>query len=148
MSILTKLFGKTSKGVADAMLETAKGVSDIVERWKPSDAAEHQMKQEANAQLQAGVSSARQYDPRTSASNQFVEVFNAVIDGVARLIRPGLTILIVGAVFGWWRVETQSLDPLVLAWGEAVGAFWFGMRAITKDIPSLIKMLVELKRKS
>lgn len=145
MSWLTKIFGGGNP-VAAIVVDTAKGVSDIVERWAPSDAAKHGMTQEVNKLLNESTTAARAYDPRTVGTGRYAEVINVTIDGINRLIRPGMTILIIGAVFGWWPVETKTIDPIVLAWAEAIGAFWFGMRSVTRDIPSLIKMLVELKR--
>jgi len=135
-----------STPVAATVVETAKGVADIVERWAPSDAAKFEMQQQVQQTINTGVAAARSYDPRSSGPTRYSEVLNVSIDGLNRLIRPVLTILIVGAIFGWWAVETKTLDPIVLAWGEAVGGFWFGMRAITRDIPGLIKLLVDLKR--
>lgn len=145
MSFLSKIFGSGAKAAADAVVETAEGVSDIVERWKPSDKAKHEMNVEVNKSLQDGVSAARSFDPR-SGSTAYADYINATVDGLTRLIRPGMTVLIIGAVFGWWHVETRTLDPIILGWAEAIGAFWFGMRSLTRDIPSLIKMLVEIKR--
>lgn len=145
MSWLTKIFGTGAKAAADAVVDTAKGVSDIVERWVPSDAAQHKMKQEIDAALAQSVENARKFNP-TSGTSAYSDFLNATVDGLTRLIRPGMTVLIIGAVFGWWPMETHTLDPIVLGWAEAIGAFWFGMRSITRDIPSLIKMLVDLKK--
>lgn len=145
MSWLKKTFGGGNP-VASAVVETAKGVADIVERWAPSDAAKHAMYMDVHAKLTEAVNAARSYDPRSPATRAATEFINVVVDAANRMIRPGLAILTTGAVFGWWRVETSTLDPIVLAWAEGIGMFYFGIRAITRDIPSLIKMLVELKR--
>lgn len=146
MSFWSKIFGTGAKAAADAVVDTAKGVSDIVERWAPSDKAKHEMEQQVNELLAKSTAAARTYDPRTTGTSFYSEFINTTIDGLTRLIRPGMTLLIIGAVFGWWHVETQTLDPIVLAWAEGIGAFWFGMRSITRDIPSLIKVLVDIKR--
>jgi hypothetical protein len=146
VSFWTKLGSFFGSGVAKAVTDTATAASDIVERWNPSDAKEHEMLVETQKQANDGAASARSYDPRTTGARAFTEYFNAVVDGLTRLIRPGVTVLLMGGVFGWWPVHTQSIDPVVLAGFESVMSFWFGMRALTRDIPSLIKMLVELKR--
>lgn len=146
MGLFSKLFGRGAKAAADAVVDTANGVADIVERWAPSDKAKHEMTQQVNELLAKSTAAARSYDPRTHSTRAIGEFVNVMVDAVSRLIRPGMTILIVGAVFGWWHIETQTLDPVILGWAEAIGAFWFGMRSITRDIPQLIKMLVELKR--
>lgn len=145
MSWFKNIFGGGNP-IAGAVVDTAKGVADIVERWAPSDAAKHEMKQQVDKLLMDSAAGARAYDPRSTGASFYAEFVNVTIDGLTRLIRPGMTILIVGAVFGWWHIETQTLDPVVLGWAEAIGAFWFGMRSITRDIPQLIKMLVELRR--
>lgn len=142
MSIFSKIAGFLGGSVS----ETTKQISDVVERWVPSDKAQHDMKIEGDKLLNDSVASARQYDPKTIGTTSYSEIVNATIDGINRLIRPSMTILIMGAVFGWWPVQTRTLDPIILSWAEAIGAFWFGMRSITRDIPSLIKMLVDIKR--
>lgn len=145
MNWLKNLFGGGNP-VAGVIVDTTKGVADVVERWLPGDAKSHEMNMEAQQKANEATASARTFDPRTSSTRAVAEFFNVLVDGVTRLIRPGVTVLLVGGVFGWWRVETQTVDPLVL-WGfQSVMAFWFGMRALTRDIPQLIKMLVELKR--
>lgn len=146
MSWLSKIFGSGAKAASDAVVDTAKGVADIVERWAPSDKAKHDMYMDIQKVMVEAQANARAYDPRTTATGRAAEFLNVLVDAVCRLIRPGVTILIVGGVFGWWEIQTQTLDPLVLSWGESVIGFWFGIRAITRDIPSLLKMLVELKR--
>ena len=146
MSFWSKIFGTGAKAAADAVVDTAKGVSDIVERWVPSDKAQHEMNMEAQQKASEATNAARSYDPRTTSTRAVGELFNVFIDGITRLIRPGVTILLIGGVFGWWRVETQTVDPVVLASFQSVMAFWFGMRALTRDIPSLIKMIVDIKR--
>lgn len=146
MSWLTSIFGGSAKTASGIIVDTTKGVADVVERWAPSDRAKHDMQQDVQKLLNESVSAARQHDPRTNGTSFYAEFVNVSIDALNRLVRPGMTILIVGAMFGWWPVETKSADPVVLGWAEAIGAYWFGMRAITRDIPSLIKMLIELKR--
>jgi hypothetical protein len=144
------LFSKANPGkiVADVVVDTAKGVADIVERWAPSDAAKHQMYLDVQKVVQDGAASARQYDPRTTGGGIVGELINIVVDAIARMIRPGVTILLIGGVFGWWSVATQTLDPVVLGWGEAVIVYWFGARTLFKDIPSLIKAIQKIRGKA
>jgi hypothetical protein len=141
MSWLKKLFGVAvdpAGGVANAVAGTAERVADIVERWKPSDEKRHQMYMEVNRLVQEAQKEARGYDPRSTGGGMFGEITNILVDSVSRLIRPGVTILLVGGVFGWWGIHTSTLDPIVLGWGEAVIGFWFGARVLFKDIPQLI----------
>lgn len=142
MGLLSAIFGSgpiaVGKGAAGAAVDLAKGVSDIVDKWHPSEESKQQMYMEVNKLVQDSAASARSYDPRTTGTTKFAEVVNVVVDAVSRLIRPGVTILLIGAVFGWWPVVTKSLDPIVLTWGESVMAFWFGARTVFKDVPELI----------
>lgn len=147
-NILKKIFGGKSVGgsVADAVVGTAEGVANIVERWAPSDAAKHEMYMAVNKLVADNAANARAYTQATSGTSPFMDVVNGLVDAAARTIRPGVTILLIGAVFGWWPVHTSNLDPVVLGWGEAVMAFWFGARTLFKDIPSLIKVLKEARK--
>lgn len=71
-------------------------------------------------------------------------MFDVLVDGVARLVRPFVTFWLIGGFIGWWvlpRVETiseywQNIFMLVLT-------FWFGGRAILKDLPAAINLMRE-----
>ncbi len=68
--------------------------------------------------------------------------FDVLVDGLNRLVRPGVTLWLVGGFIGWWTLpaaETisdywQNILLLVLT-------FWFGGRAILKDLPSAIRLM-------
>jgi hypothetical protein len=141
MGLLSKIFGApavAAEGVAGAVVKTAEGVANIVERWSPSEAAKHEMALAINQVVQDGAAAARAYDPRSGGPSLFMEITNGLVDALSRLIRPLVTILLVGGVFGWWPIRVENLDPVVLGWGEGVMIFWFGQRALFKDVPSLI----------
>jgi hypothetical protein len=144
------LFSKANPGklVADAVVQTATGVADIVERWAPSDQAKHQMHMDVTKMVTESIAAARAYDPRTTGTGKFAEIVNVSVDAVARCIRPGVTILIIGGVFGWWPLETENVNPVVLSWGEIVVGFWFGYRTVIKDVPALLASLKQLRSKS
>ncbi len=73
-------------------------------------------------------------------------LFDVFVDGMSRLVRPGVTLWLVGGFIGWWplpRTETiseywQNVFLIVLT-------FWFGGRAILKDLPSAIRSMRGLK---
>jgi hypothetical protein len=73
-------------------------------------------------------------------------LFDVFVDGMSRLVRPGVTLWLVGGFIGWWplpRTETvseywQNVFLLVIT-------FWFGGRAILKDLPSAIRSMRGLK---
>ena len=145
MAKLLDKLGLGPKDAAEAVVETASGVADIVERWKPSEKAKHEMARENLADEAGYTEAARKYEPKTQGSSKFSEYINVVIDGLNRLIRPGAAILLLGATFGMWDVQVETRDPAVLGWTEAVVGFYFGVRAITQDIPKFIKALVNIR---
>lgn len=140
MGILSKLFGKSATGVAESAVKTAEGVADIVERWKPSEAARHAMTMDLHRLVNESLANARSYDPRSTGGGLIGEIINVLVDALSRLIRPGVTIVLVGGVFGWWELPPPaSIDPMYMEWTYTVVAFWFGSRTIFKDIPTLIR---------
>lgn len=139
MGILDKLFGPGA--VAAPLTEAAKTAADIVERWAPGDEKRHQMQQEVDALVAKARAEARSYDPRTLGNLPFTEVWNAVIDGINRLIRPAVAIGLLGGLFGWWPIAIHTVDPIIVTWSEAVFGFYFGVRTLTADLPRLLKEL-------
>lgn len=145
MSFWKKLFGG-SNPVADTVVETAKGVADIVERWAPSDAAKHAMQQDVQKLMNENVAAARAAAKPGEATNAFAQVLHSISEFTNHMMAPALSVFICCVLFGAIRVSTDSTDPLILTWGEAVGAYWLGARALARDIPTFIKMIVELRR--
>lgn len=139
MGVLSRLFGKSTTGVAESVVKTAEGVADIVERWKPSEQARHQMTMEIQKLVNDSLASARSYDPRSEGGGVVGGFVNVFVDALSRLIRPGVTIMLIGGVLGWWTLPPpNSIDPVYMEWTYTVVAFWFGTRTIFKDIPSLL----------
>lgn len=140
MSFFRRMFGNPAEGAAEAVVTTAEGVANIVERWAPGDAARHGMFMDIQRLVNESQAQARQYDPRSSGGGWVGEMVNVFVDALSRLIRPGVTILLIGGVIGWWELPPPaSLDPLYMEWTATVVGFWFGMRTIFKDIPSLMR---------
>lgn len=139
MGLFGKVFGSPVKDVADGVVEVAGKAADIVERWAPSDAKRHEMQIEVQKTIAQAVAEARQYDPRTLGTSLYAEVLNVTVDAFSRAIRPGVTILLLGAVFGWWTINVAVVDSKIADWAELVVGFWFGMRTLVKDIPALIQ---------
>lgn len=140
MSFFKKLFGNPAEGAAASVVKTAEGVADIVERWKPSEAARHQMSLEIQQVVDKSLADARKYDPRSEGGGMVGGMINVLVDGLARLIRPGLTIILIGGCFGWWPLPPPgSVDPVYMEWTYTVVAFWFGMRTVFKDIPTMLR---------
>lgn len=144
MGWLKKLFGApaaAAEGAAGVVMKTAEGVNGIVERWKPSETARHEMSMAILKLIADSTEDARKYDPRTVGRTLFSEIINVTVDGVSRAIRPSVTILLLGAIFGWWEIRIQEVPEIVQRWAETVFLFWFGSRAIIKDIPALVRQL-------
>lgn len=126
MSLLTKftgwLFG--GNGGADKVLDVA-------------DKAFH-TSQERSEQDATDTDSARQF---ADVSNQ-PGFINQLVDAANRLIRPGVTLWLVGGFVGWWPLpKSEALDPYWQNIFLIVLTFWFGGRAILKDLPAAIRMM-------
>lgn len=69
-------------------------------------------------------------------------LFDVVIDGMSRLVRPGVTLWLVGGFVGWWALpDTDRISQFWLNTFTIVLTFWFGGRAILKDLPSAIRAM-------
>lgn len=140
MGWFNKLFGGGATAAATGVVKVAEGVSDIAERWKPSDAARFEQSMKQEDQTQKYAADARSYDPRSTGGGMVGELANVFVDVLSRLIRPGVTILLLGACFGWWDLPApDTIPPVYFMWTQSVIAFWFGARTIFKDIPGFIK---------
>lgn len=133
MRLLSKIAGWFAGGVADKTTEVAGKVADIVERWNPGDEKKHQMSMDIQNLIQTSVASARSLQLQTH--DTWLDV---VIDGANRAIRPFVTITFIGNLFGWWEIRPQGIDPLILGMTETIIIFWFGGRALLKDLPAAI----------
>lgn len=94
--------------------------------------------QEKSADDQKDLDSARQF----AAPSNGPGLINQIVDATNRMIRPSVTIWMIGGFAGWWslpRIETiseywQNIFKLVIT-------FWFGGRVILKDLPQAIKAM-------
>ncbi len=128
-------------GAARAAVDTAGGIANIVERWKPGETKKHEMEMELNTFVAAAIESARKHD---QPANSGLPIVDALVNGVNRLIRPWVTITVLGSLFGYWELPPpESIDPQYWAITKVILAFWFGGRLLIKDIPQGIKSLVK-----
>jgi hypothetical protein len=144
MGLLSKI-GIGPKAVADGVMNVAERAADIVERWAPSDKAKHEMQLSVQTQINEAIKDARGYEPKTVGNDIVSTWVNVFVDALNRLIRPSVAILLVGAVFGLWDLKITTTDPVVLGWTEGVVGFYFGVRAVTQDLPRLIAALKALR---
>jgi hypothetical protein len=144
MGILSKL-GIGPKEAADAVGSVVDKAADTVERFKGSDRQDHAQQRENFGDAAKATDDARKYDPRTTGTQFISEVVNVSVDALNRLIRPGVAILLIGGTFGMWDLAVTTTDPIVLGWTESVVGFYFGVRAITQDLPRLLAALKSLR---
>ena len=68
--------------------------------------------------------------------------FDVLVDGLNRLIRPGITVWLVGGFVGLWKLPQHSaIDPFWQNVFMLVLTFWFGGRALLKDLPAAIRAM-------
>jgi hypothetical protein len=116
--------------------ETVKVGAEIVEKWFPGAEKKAEIAADIDASIAQTTQSARDHDARIG---NVPGIFNNFVNGVNRCIRPAVTVGLVGGVVGIWPLPaTDSIDPIILGYTEIVLIFWFGGRALFKDLPSLI----------
>jgi hypothetical protein len=141
MGIGTKIKDFFLGGAGSAVTDTANGIADIVERWKPGEGKKHEMTMEIQEFLQETYDSARKHDQPMNSGNQ---ILDGLVNGVNRLIRPWVTITVIGSLFGYWELPPpESIDPQYWTITQIILGFWFGGRFLVKDIPQAIKSVVK-----
>ena len=141
MGIGTKIKDFFLGGTGSAVTDTANGIADIVERWKPGEGKKHEMTMEINEYLHKTVADARKHDMPMNSGIAFID---ALVNGVNRLIRPWVTITVIGSLFGYWELPApESIDPQYWTITQIILGFWFGGRFLVKDIPQAIKSMVK-----
>lgn len=129
--------GWLSKILGSGVVNTAEGISNIVEKWAPGAEKKHEMALEIDQVIATSVA-----DARSMSLGGTSTWFDSLVNGVSRLIRPLITIYFMLALDGRLvQISTEGLDPVVLGWIEIVLIFWFGGRALFKDLPSVIKYM-------
>lgn len=69
-------------------------------------------------------------------------LINQVVDAANRLVRPGVTLWLAGGFIGWWEMPAPgSVDPYWHNVFMLVLTFWFGGRALLKDLPAAIRLM-------
>lgn len=67
---------------------------------------------------------------------------NQVVDATNRLIRPGVTLWLCGGFIGWWTLPKPGfVDPYWQNVFMIVLTFWFGGRALLKDLPAAVRAM-------
>lgn len=118
-------------------------VDNIIERYAPGIQGKHDMIQELVGVAEQSQQSARAHDQPMQSG---FAILDGLVNGVNRLIRPGVTIGLIGGYMGWWELPPpDSVDPEIHSYLTLVLSFWFGSRTLTKDVPAAIKYLRGLR---
>jgi len=138
MNIFKALFGSSSNGKG-----IVTQVSDAVDRWIPSNETKHNQSIE---DLKAGDESQKSAREMVLVSHDsWLDIF---VDACNRLVRPGITLWVVGGLIGWWDLpRTGDIDPTMMNIIWTVITFWFGSRVMFKDLPNALKLYKNLKGK-
>jgi len=132
------LFGSSSNGKG-----TIQQVSDVADRWIPSETSKHEMSVEDVKAGDESQAAAQRLIPAASHESWL----DILIDAWSRAQRPAYSTWALGLLCGWWEgPRLESIDPLTLNIIWTIVGFWFGTRLIFKDIPNAIAAF--MKRKS
>lgn len=69
-------------------------------------------------------------------------IFRATVSGANSLVRPGMVVLLTGGIMGWWELP-KDVDPYWQNMFTLVVTFYFGGRALLKDLP---EALIRIRR--
>lgn len=123
-------------GPAKAAVDVAGGIADIVERFKPGDVKNFEMSMAISKFIESTYESARKHDQPQQSGVPWVD---ATVNGVNRLIRPWVTITVIGSLFGYWQLPPpDGIAPQYWVLAQIIIGFWFGGRALFKDLPAAI----------
>ncbi len=132
---LTWLAGTAAKAGTEVVSE----IAGVVEKWLPGAEKKHEMSQEIAELYMKSQASARVHD---APMNSGLAILDGLINGVSRLIRPAVTIGLIGVIMGWVEVpEPDKIDPIYFHFMEMTLIFWFGGRALFKDLPAMLKYM-------
>ena len=130
---ILNLFGSGQK---DIVQETA----DIVDKFHPSEVTRHELNIEDIKTGDASQASARAYEP---ARGGYVDKLNLAVDALNRLPRPLFALWAFAVLCGIIPQPSHlnDLNPIVLNMIWTIVGFFFGVRAISQDIPKLLASL-------
>jgi len=137
MSILSKVASFFVGDAVKGVVNTADQVADIVERFNPGPEKKVELETRLTEMINNTTESAR---AMALASHE--TWFDVLVDGINRLVRPTITVWLTGGMMGVWILPSTDQVPTI--YQEAfwtVLVFWFGGRAILKDVPNAIKYI-------
>ncbi len=114
-------------------------LAGIVAEYIPNEQQRQEFMTKIETRFNESQQSARSHD---SPMNSGLQVMDALVNGINRMIRPAVTIGLLGGVLGWWALpDPKGINPIYFHFTEIVLLFWFGGRALFKDLPAMIKYL-------
>ena len=141
MGILSGIKSVFLGGTAKAVTDTANGIANIVERWKPGEGTKHDRVMEIQTYIEGSYKTRLAHD---QPMNSGIPIVDAIVNGVNRLIRPWVTITVIGSLFGYWELPPpNSIDPQYWTITQIILGFWFGGRFLVKDIPHGIRSILK-----
>ena len=77
-----------------------------------------------------------------------LRLLNKVVDAIIHLVRPWITVHLIGGLFGYWQLpDISGINPFYMKMIDVVLVFWFGARVITKDLPALMIAWTAMRKK-
>jgi hypothetical protein len=144
MGIFSKIGKVLTGGGGEAAGKLVAQADTIVSRYAPGITGKDEMVKELLELGQAGYDSARAHD---QPQNTGIKIVDALVNGVNRLIRPGITLGLIGGLFGWWAMpDPESMDPRYWDLLQITLVFWFGGRAVFSDLPKALSYLGGLRK--
>ena len=132
MNWLARLFGFGGE------TNIVKQVTDVVDNYKPGQVTKHKMDVETTKVEDASQDSARKFDAPVMD-----DIFNRIVNGLNRLPRPLFALWSFGVLVGFFPIPAvlYTAPALVLNIIWTVIGFFFGIRTLSQDLPSLINSL-------
>lgn len=131
-----------SSGLASGAASLTTAVTDSVAKFVPDIQARTQLTAELLNHIDQDRASARGF----AAPGIHNTWFDALVDGINRLVRPGLALWAFGVLCQWWLPPASS--PALAPYQSmiyAVFAFYFGTRALTEDVPRMLYRILKLR---
>ena len=138
MGIGSKIIDFFTGGVGSKVLDIGDDLIDTQSERRADDATDlkdaRAMQTDSHAGKLVGLYKANT-SPAIGLAILFLILIDVLVDAAARLVRPWVTIHLLGAFFGYWVLSPVDLTPFQESMVYLVFTFWFGGRAIMKDIP-------------
>ena len=141
MSLLNWLGIGNSAG--NGLANVAQTANSIVSQWIQNPAERAAQVDKIMRAAKDDLASARNFDNSLPGDTGF----NAIADGINKLVRPLLAAGIIGGLYHWWPLPVLTTLPqwwIMLAY--SVFGFYFGVVSVVDDLPRGIGRILKLIR--